>query len=318
MKEVKLYGVVLMALMVLAYLSWTKKDDAKEATKVTLLDGAPENIERVDFFTKTSTVKMTFRDSGGDKVAWFEVTNSRHTRVFAGSKKVDKLLEGFAPFEALRSLGKGLSKDEIALTGLDKPERKLVVTARGKAKTFDVGKRTSGARDHYVRPKSSEEVFLVASAVLSDLQFPEGKYMQRALREAKRTEVDKVTISAGERTVTALQKNRLSTRDAFWATESAPDDKNETLGNYLDKLEKLTAVEYLEDAKAFDTATPVLEAVWYAEGGDELGRVSLRRTGEGKAANFYATSTATKFPVKVSRFTAEQLERDAATALPAP
>ena len=67
----------------------------------------------------------------------------------------------------------------VALTGLDAPERKLIITSAGQAKTFLVGERTSGARDHYVKPKASEEVVLVASKILSDLEFPEGKFMQR-------------------------------------------------------------------------------------------------------------------------------------------
>lgn len=315
MNEVKLYTAVLLALMVAAYLSWTGDGEADQETKVTLLSATPEAIEGIELFTETSTVKLSFREVAGEKVPWFEVENSRSTRAFAGGEDTSKLLEDFAPFEALRSLGKGLSKEELALTGLDAPKRKLVIRLSGKDKTFDVGERTSGARDHYVRPKASEEVYLVASKVLGDLQFPEGKFMQRKLREAPKTEVEKVTVNAGERGITALQKNRLSARDAFWASEAAPDEKNDTLGNYLDKLEKLTAVEYEADTKAFDAATPVLEAVWYGEDDKELGRVSLRRAGEGKDATFYALSTATKLPVKVSRFTAEQLERDATTAL---
>lgn len=315
MKEVKLYTVALVALMVMAYLSWTKKDEAREQTAVTLLDGKPDGIERVELYTKTSTVLLTFRDISGERVPWFEVEGSRKTRVFVGGEKVDKLLEDFGPFEALRSLGKGLSDKELELTGLDAPERKLVINRKGTSKTFHVGERTSGARDHYVRPKSSKEVFIVASKVLSDLQFPEGKFMQRKLRDAARTEVDKVTISADKGTLVALQKNRLSTRDAFWALEATPDQKNETLGNYLDKLEKLTAVEYLADPKTYDGASAVLEAVWSSEDGEELGRVSLRRAGEGKSAAYYAISTATKVPVKVSRFTGEQLERDLATVI---
>lgn len=316
MREVKFYSVVLMALMVLAYLSWTKKDEAtKDAGKVTLLSAAPKAIEKLEFFSKTSTVKMTFREVGGERFAWFEMQGSRSPRVFGGSEKTEKFLETFAPFEALRGLGNDLSEDELKLTGLKTPERKLIITVQGKAKTFDVGQRTNGARDHYVRPKASQAVFLVASKVLSDLQFPEGKLMQRKLRNEPGTEVAKVSLSVGDLKLTALHRNRLSAKEAFWTSEKAPKTKNETLGNYLEKLEKLTASEYLKDETAFEAAEPVLEAVWFAEDGDELGRVSLRRTGTGKDATYYALSKTTRVPVKVSRFTAEALQQDAAAAL---
>lgn len=318
MKEVKLYTVALLGLMVLAYLSWTKKDEVEQSSTVTLLSAAPERVEQIEFFTKTSTVKVSFRKHEGERYSWFEVQGSRSTRVFVGSDKVEGLVKDFAPFEALRSLGKDLSEEELKLTGLNAPKQKLVLKVLGQDKTFDVGDRTGGARDFYVRPKSAEAVFLVASRILSDLQFPEGKFMQRQLRTAPRTEVNRVTLSVKELSLTALQKNRLSTQDAFWATEAAPDTKNEALGNYLEKLEKLTAVEYLQDAKVFEAATPVLEAVWYSEGGDELGRVDLRKVVGDKEPTYYAVSTATYVPVKVSRYTAESLEKDAASALGSP
>ncbi len=315
MREVKLFTVALLGLMVLAYLSWTKKDDEAKDAKVTLLSAKAEAIERIQFFTKTSTVELSYREAAGEKFAWFEVKSSRSTRRFTAASKVDSLLEAFAPLHALRSLGKDLSKEGLALTGLDEPQQKLVVTVFGKDKSFDVGERTGGARDFYVRPQSSKAVFLVASKTLSDLQFPEGKFMQRQLRNAPRTEVAKVSVTVGELSATALQRNRQSAKDAFWATEEKPEEKVDALGNYLDKLEKLTAVEYLADEAVFEKAQSLLEAVWFSEDGEQLGRIDLRKSGEGKSATYYAVSAATKVPVKVSRFTAEHLVEDAPAAL---
>ena len=315
MKEVRLYLLALAALFVAAYLSWTHEDKAETEAKVTLLDTPSESIEGLRLYAKTSTVQMSFRSEGADRFAWFEIANSRKGRAFAGGDKVKELLADFAPFEALRSLGKDLSKEELALTGLDAPERELVMVLKGREKVFEVGKRTAGARDHYVRPAGSQEVFLVASRILSDLEFPEGKYMQRKLREADKTEVDKVALTAGGLARTALQRNRLSTKDAFWTSEAKPEDKDEALGNFIEKLEKLTATEYADDPRDFDAAVPVLEAVWYSESNEELGRVQVRRQGEGKTATYFAKSPATHVPVEVSRFTAEQLERDAPSVL---
>ncbi|MCA9551274.1 MAG: DUF4340 domain-containing protein [Myxococcales bacterium] len=315
MKEVRLYLVLLAALMVAAYLSWTHEDKAETETKVTLLDTPVESIEGLRFYTKTSTVVLSFRTEGEDRFPWFELKNSKKGRAFAGSDKVDELLKDFAPFEALRSLGKDLGKEELALTGLDEPERKLVVVLKGKEKVFEVGKRTAGARDHYVRAQGAPEVYLVASRILADLEFPEGKFMQRKLRDAEKTEVAKVAITAGPDTKVALQQNRLSTKDAFWATEDKPEDKDEALGNFIEKLEKLTATEYADDPRDFEAAVPVLEATWYSEGNETLGRVALRRKGEGKTATYFAKSPDSHLPVQVSRFTAEQLERDAASVL---
>ncbi len=55
--------------------------------------------------------------------------------------------------------------------------------------------------------------------------------------------------------------------------------------------------------------------MWFSEDGEQLGRIDLRKSGEGKSAAYYAVSAATKVPVKVSRYTAEHLVEDAPAAL---
>lgn len=315
MSEVKVYAVALIALMTGAYLTWTAEKDQASTDEVTIVDAKVEQLERVEFYTKTQTIAVGFKDISGERTPWFEVDARGKKKAFVGNSKSKELLEGFAPFVALRTLGKGLSKEEIATTELEKPERKLVLAIGGKERTFEVGGRTSGARDHYVRAQGGDEVYLVGSKVLGDLEYPEGKYMQRKLRDEEKKDVDKVVVAAGDKTITAYQKNKLSPKDAFWAREGS-EEKDETLGNFLDKLDKLSAIEYPDDGQGkFDAGAPVLEASWYGEDGKELGRVKITREGEGKKAEFYALSTATKKPVKVSRFTGEQLETSLASVM---
>ncbi len=315
MSEVKVYAVLLVGLMIGAYLTWTDEEDKATTDNVTIVDAKVEQLERIQYFTKTQTIAIGFKDLGGERTPWFEMDSRSKPRAFVGNEKTKDLLEPFAPFEALRTLGKQLSEEELKTTELNGTKKKLILTIGGKDRTFEVGGRTSGARDHYVRAAGGDEVYLVGSKVLGDLEYPEGKFMQRKLRVADKKEVDKVVIAANGKTATAFQKNKLSPRDAFWAREGS-EDKDETLGNFLDKLDKLSAIEYPPDAdKKFEAAEAVLEASWYGEDGKELGRVKIARDGEGKKADFYALSTATKKPVKVSRFTAEQLETSLAAVL---
>ena len=112
-----------------------------------------------------------------------------------------------------------------------------------------------------------------------------------------------------------MGKNRVSPNDSFWAAEGA-ETKNETLENYVDKLDKLTAQEYDAESKKFSEATPVLVVTWFDESGEKpKTRVELRRVGSGKDAEYYADSEATRMPVKISKFVGEQIERDLPTAL---
>lgn len=315
MNEVKVWGATLAVLLVGAYLSYTKKDESGSTEAVTILDQKKEALTRIDFYTKTQTVSVSLKDEGGEKYGWFEVEVRKRKRTFAGNEETDKLLEGFAPFKALRSLGKDLAGKEFEETKLQKPERRLVLSYGGEKREFEVGGRTSGARDHYLRAKGGNEIYLVASKILGDLEYPEGKFMQRKLRAAKLDQVEKVSLSAGGKTKVALQKNKSAGKDAFWAAEATPEDKDETLGNFVDKLDKLTATDYLDDAKVIEGAQTVLEATWFGEADKNLGTTKLLKKGQGKDTEYYAVSGATHLPVKVSRFTSEQLEKDLGTLL---
>ena len=315
MNEIKVFGALLVALLVGAYLSWTKKDAPTEEVAITILDVKKEQIEGLTLFAKTQTVAVSFRELGGERYAWFQIETKNKKRFFAANQVFDEHLAKLAPFQAARSLGRNLSAQEIEQTELEKPSKKLEIAYAGKKKLFEIGGRTSGSRDHYLRAKGDDEVFLVESKVLADLEFPEGRFMQRQLRTQKMEEVEKVVISAALGTKTGLHKNRLSSKDEFWADETSPDTKSETLENYLDKLDKLSVTEYLESEEALADATPVLEVTWYGENDKSFGTTKLMKRGADKELEYYAISPATRVPAKLSKFTAEQLERDLKTLM---
>ena len=318
MKEVKLYGSLLFVLLIGAYFSYTREEPAPGTTeKVTILDVPKESLKKIELYAKTQTVAVSFKtDEQGKEYSWFAVEQNKKTRTFVGNDKVEKMFETFAPFKAIRSLGK-LNADELKETKLDPAERKLILTVKSEAKEFDVGGRTSGARDHYVRTKGGQEVFLVGSAVLGDLEFPEGRFMQRKLYEKDLKEVEKITLMANGKTKSILHRNRLAQTDAFWASEAKPDEKSETLGNYVDKLDKLSVSDYPNEGEKLPReGAPILEVTWYGEDESKpLGNAEIWRVGEDKKAEYYAIGTTTHMVVKLNRTTAEQVERDLATAL---
>jgi hypothetical protein len=322
MKEVKIYGSILVLLLAGAYWSYSKGDvsstTAAASDKVDVVDVPKDGLKALVFYAKTSTVEVSSRkDDKGGEYSWFVVEQGKRKRSFVGNDKVKAMLEGFAPFKALRSLGR-LTDEELKETKLDKPEKKLVLKLRDGERTIDVGGRTSGARDHYVRPAGSKEVFLVGSAVLGDLEFPEGRFMQRKLREEALKDVSKVELKANGKTKAAFHKNRLAPHDAFWALETAPEEKSETAGNYIDKLDKLSAVEYPNDDEKYPReGVPILEVVWFGE--DESKAINTTEIwkveDKDKKVEYYAISENTKVPVKLSKHAAEQVERDLGTVM---
>lgn len=319
MKEVKLYGSLLAVLLAVAFWSYTKGDTASVSTeKVDVVDVPKDSLRGLVYYAKTSTVEVSFKkDEAGQEYSWFVVDQGKRRRSFAGNDKVKGMLETFAPFKALRSLGK-LDGDELKETKLNAPEKKLVLKLRDAERAVEVGGRTSGSRDHYVRPVGGKDVYLVASAVLGDLEFPEGRFMQRKLREEALKDVSKAVLSANGKTKTIYQKNRLSPSDAYWASEAAPEEKNETVDNYVDKIDKLSATDFANDGEQYPrNGTPILEIKWFGE--DEAKEINSTEIwkveGADKKVDYYALSTSTHAPVKLSKAAAEQVERDLSSVM---
>jgi hypothetical protein len=311
--EVRVLGGLLAVLLVGAYLSWTKKEETVSSEKVTVLEAKPDDIQGLRLYTKTQTVSVERRTTEGEPYVWFEIETGTKKRSFVGNKTTSSLFESFGPFVALRSLGSSLTKEQLDQAKLEKPESKLVLRLRDSDRTYEVGGRTYGARDWYVRATGQKEVYLVASRVLSDIEFPEGRFMQRKLRNLEDKDVTAAVLKAGPREKRMLHQNRLSDKDAYWADAAQPDAKNETIENWLDKLTNLNASTYLEES-ALKDATPVFEVAWFEE--DEAKeRVTLYRVPDGDKQKYLARSTATRLPVEVPRSTAEQLEQDLAVVL---
>jgi hypothetical protein len=313
MKENHLLLTVLVVLLGTAYWSWTKEEKKVTTEKVVMVSGQPADIELIRFTTKTQTVSVSRRDLKGEAYVWFEIASKTRTRGFVGNDKVDDLLKSFAPFSALRSLGP-VEAEKLEAIKLKKPEKKLTLRIKGAEKVFQIGDRTYGSRDHDVKPTAGKEVYLVESKVLGDLEYPESRFMQRNLRKADMQEVNALEVTAGGKTRRFLHQNRLAKAEAYWATDTSPEQQNETVGNWVSKLDTLSVRTYPEDADVLKDATLVLELAWIDPGDKKAETMALyrKKAEKGDAQDYFAVGTATKLPVEVTRSVAEQLERDLA------
>lgn len=317
MNEVKVYGALLAVLMVGSYVSWTRDDTPRATEGVAIADHAKDAVSTLTFVSRTATVSLSFKkDEKGTSYPWFEVEQGNKKRGFTGGERTDKLVESFAPFKGLRSLGK-LTGAELGETKLERPEGKLVIGLRNGSMTYDLGGRTSGARDWYVRERGGAEVYLVGSSVIGDLEGAEQRFMERRIHPGALKDVSKVVLTAGGKTRTVLHKNRLAGAEAFWASDAKPDEKSETLANFIDKLDKLSVAEYPPDGEPFPRqGTPVLNVTWYGDDDKTVtANVEVWRVGEGKDANYYGLSELTHVPTRLQKYSAEQIERDLASVL---
>ncbi len=205
-----------------------------------------------------------------------------------------------------------MGPEELDKAGLARPKRRLEIRGGGKSKRYLVGNRTNGRRDHYVKTETSDEVFLVASATLGDLELAQSKYMQRRLLVKPLEEIGAVTIAANGQAATFVQRNRNDRKTAVWTAEEEQTAREE-VGSFMLKLSRLTVRKYPEDQSVIDEATPLLELSWKDDAGEPVGATTLYRVGDGDKAKYFGKSDRTVLVGEVSRGTAAQLEKDLAT-----
>lgn len=312
MNENRVYAVLLVALLGAAYVTWSRSDETPDENKVALIGGQAAGLEALTLVTTTATVQLNMTDTDGVRRGVFTTINRQGKRSFLSNETFEDAVESYAKLEALRSLGK-LTKDEQSEVGLNRKFRKLALDVAGTTYRFRLGGRTNGARDHYAQREGSDEVYLLPSALIADLELPQGRYMQRKLRRADGKDVAGAVINAGDRQLEGVHKNRLAPREAYWAQAETPDDVAEALTNFLKKVETLSALSYLDGDEAFQAAEPVLELVWKGEDGQTLDTLELRR--EGPKGRYLARSKTTVRAVEVPRSSAAQIESDLSVIL---
>ena len=314
MNEVRIFAGLLALLLTAAYMSWTREDVEVTKKDVTIWDVPVAQLERVELVTTTQTVAFSYRGDGDARYGWFDVTRRGKKNAFVANDSAEEALEKFAPFKALRSLGRTLDDTILEDIGLERPKRKLTVTANGQTRVYDLGNRTHGARDHYVRPKDSDAVYLVAARTVGDLELPDSKFMQRQILVKPLNEVDGALLAANGKTLEAVHKNRQDKKSAFWAT-SGEEKPNEQLGSFMLKLSRLTVRSYPE-SEDVDDAEAVLEIDWKDDKGESMGTTTLYQSGEGDVAKYYAKSDRTFQRGELNKTTAARLMADLASVLP--
>ena len=84
----------------------------------------------------------------------------------------------------------------------------------------------------------------------------------------------------------------------------------ETVGNYLDKIEKLSIINYGPGGEPLTLGEMVVEVSWLDEDGKPLEKLVLTRSDDNGKATYIARSGASRLPGEVNRSTATQIERD--------
>jgi hypothetical protein len=337
MRALWVHGTLAVLGLVWAYTTWEDRGIKEKAdTEVTVFECKPSKLGSIVFEDKKKIVRLQSKQVKGSPFFWFEATTKANDadkikeskEQFAGNKDTEAYVNTVLPFRALRSLGK-VQGETLKDIQLDKPDSKLQITCGGQTKSYAIGTTTYGAGDYYVRSSDgSGPVYLVPGAVIKDLQSANFKLMQRTVVSFDLKEVDRIRVQAAGKSRSLAQRDK-GEPTAQWVDASAPDRKNELFGNWLSKLQQLSAQQYLPTSKEpgsdltppVQASTPVVTLTYLKDGG-ELDTLQLVKVtpaaGASTGANgagdvqpqYYAKSDATDAWVRVTPSVAKQIEQD--------
>ncbi len=309
---------------------WTRDKQPKSiaAGDVTVWSGRQADVERVGYESKTKTVALSAKKDAVGRYFVGSIEKSapppppagdagappppaaRTTTTFVSVAAADKLADALAPFKALRALGK-IGDDRAAEFGLAEPEATVTVKVAGTERKLLLGGPTPGSGDRYVKDAASGEVYAVKGEPFRTLESADTSMIERDLHEWKDVDVQSATLSAGSKSRQIVRGGVEGKR--FWADAASPDTNDETLGNWMSKLDRLRPVEFLAEAPAAKEAVLRIEYV----GSKALGYVELVRTpaGDNGKPTYLLQTERTRLYAKVPLPVAEQLEQDLGSAV---
>ena len=331
MRSVMVHGVLAALGLLAAFWVWSAGDGVtRPAEAVTMQSCSAGELQSVTLTTKKKTVQVALA-GGSEAGSWITVTTPNATTPtkldvdrFAASEKISRVTEKLAPLSAERSLGE-VDDKKLAELGLDKAEDRLALKCGGQERAFKLGKKTYGGRTRYAQSTDGGAVHLLANALVSDLEMAEFRFMQRDLVRFRLDEVERVTVTAQGKTRQLLHRNRADRAKAMWVAADAPDRRNEQYGNWLGKVFRLRALDYLkrgqqpgaEASKQIGKTVAPSAVVTLDFEGSGRDRVELQRIVRAKPSDttFYARSKATGGWVTVPSSLGQQVADDVAAIL---
>ncbi len=327
MRSVIVHGILAAIGLAAAWWVWQDGDQVKRTeTAVTLFACDDDKLTQVVFENEKKRVTIDIGREGGEASGWITVTEKATKMAkgatptkadidaFAASEKLSRIVAKVAPFAAERSLGE-VDAGKIADLGLKESKETISVACGGEKRSYHLGSKTYGGRTRYIRSSDGGAVHLVGNSLVGDLEMAEFRFMQRDLLRLDLTDADEATVSGQGGTIKLVHRSRRQGRKAMWVSAAAPDQRNELYGNWLAKLMRLRALDYLKKGEGpgsakGKTAVPV-DVVKVELKGDKAGRIEIVKIPFGNNdADYFARTTATRGWVTVPKSLAAQIESD--------
>jgi hypothetical protein len=260
-----------------------------------------------------------------------EVKPTVTTREFPVGEGGTRLMEKLAPLRVLRDLGP-LDDAKKADFGLVDSKGKLAVTYASGPRELVIGGTVYGGSDRYAMDPKSSKGYVLPGEVVSPLEAAESSLRENKLHAFPNEEVTKVQVKAADKARTIVRRAGAAPpppmdpqapkppSPALWADAASPDKPDQTLANFMDRVEKLSVIEFVPD-QTTEGMTPITHLEYEGSGGKKLGHLELyRRPSKTNPSEleYFLKSERTRVLAKIHKLTAERVDQDLAQLLGLP
>lgn len=225
------------------------------------------------------------------------------TYAFKGGTAAEELWSNFAPLYAKREL-QGVDPKAEPAFGFEEPEGTLVVERSDGSSELVVGAETYGRQGRYAL--LGDRLFLLEDKTIAPLRHAKRRLEERRLHPFDKKDVQAVAVQlpSGE-AAEFVQKNATDPAKASWTRTSDPQATDESAATWADKLFRVSATGYVDQAELEGLPEPQL-AVIVSDGKQKWSIEVLKAGGD-----YFAKSSFARGLVKLTRTQAADLVADA-------
>lgn len=322
--------------------AWTAEDEPnKNQVAAELWSGRLSDLQRIEFRTDKKLVLLEPREdavgryyvgsietlkappatTGADAGAAVHPAptppaEEAGSKRFVSLSKSDDLAKSLVTMKVSRVLGK-LAKERLAEFGLDKADQgTLDVVIAGKKHSLQLGEKTPGGSDRYVQNPETGEAYVMTGSIANDLQSADSRLIERDFHDFADEKLGKVIVQAGDKRREIV---RHGDEKDFWSRPESPETKDETVSNWMTKIDRLRVTNYVETPEPAPKPEDIVVRVEYqGQNGKALGFLELVRQPGADAKDkteYLARSEHSRWYATVLRSSAEQIDQDLATVL---
>lgn len=351
-KGITFHGSVLVVASALAFWVWTRQEKPTDQAvgDVVVWDGSAKDVQTIAFDAEDRKVRLEARrDALG---AWYVGSVERDVPTgppprppqpgaapppkpptkheslrFVAVKDAGKLAEGLAPLHALRRIGK-IDTKRAAEFGFDKLQGTLKVKLRGQEHVLEFGGTAPGAMDRYVREKGTGEAYAIPGDLASQIMYADSRLVERNAHDWEMKDITRIHIEKAGKSRDLVP---VEGKPDSWADPLTPAKVDETAGNWMSKLDRLHVQDYVEQPAAPLNAGNQVVRVEYFVKTKSVGYFEVYKQPASKDDNrsddkpeskdekpgfdYLAKTEFTRWPFKVFKSSAEQVEQDLGSIL---